>query len=575
MSCLSWERFPPELRLLLLKHIAGPDPDPHQGPRHCSEAEAARRGRAAGAKLHTYAWAPCAAVSREWQAFFERRTFASLALFNDDVEPFCAAVRRRPDRLAYVGRLRLTIDLPGYTCEECGTDENAATLKRNNMAFTGVLWRLLRGLAAWTGPVSQERGLRLELGVRSISDGQHMWQEYRILHPYGTIRCGQDYRRYFRETRHLRKHYADGVEADAINTGTKESKEDKGRKRCSNRHLRYWMRHGPPAAPIVQTLVVGRRFFRAMHPNTLHHLLHASFPGVQQVHLEPWRPLDAANFDTMERGYSRLLADLPPSLRCLNLFLESSLTLHRQFRGFDGEPVGLTALTFRRLRPQLGRQLAAGSNNLTVINVAFLCNADDFFAAAAGLPAATHTWPRLATIVLTAPTLAPSSSPDAIVRLLRRAAAVAARMPQLREVELWYVCCQNACTFSVTLAPLTPGGALAGISRGAAPEAHLTLRSTWPLQAVLTNRVVGAWRTVTREWVRRTWPSADECRLDDCLVVTVETLQVSSSAMERGMDARMLVLTGSTLASKYMFRQSCEDMQMERTGNWRSLFAVV
>ncbi|CAK7224053.1 hypothetical protein SEUCBS140593_005441 [Sporothrix eucalyptigena] len=459
MSCFYWERFPPELRLLLLEQVAGPDPDPNRGPRHGSGTETEET------EAHTYAWAPYAAVSREWQAFFERRTFASLALFNDDVEPFCAAVERRPDRLAYVGRLRLTINLPTYTCEACGTNENAATLKRNNVVFTGVLWRLLRGLAVWTGPMLQERGMQLELGVRSISDGQHMWQEYRILHPYGAISTLEEYRRHLWETRPQRAFCKYGwVKPEGLSSifpryrlppaafcrifGTRPlvldadgavevNTENTEKERVNNRHLRYRIRHNPPVAAIVQTLVVGRRFYRAIHPGTLHYLVHACFPGVQHVHLEPWRPLDAANFDAMERGYSRLLADLPPSLRRLNLFLESCRTLHRDIIGFDGSLVGPTALIRRRFRPHLGRQLAKGSNQLTVINVAFLCEAADFFAAAACLPAEMYTWPRLTTIVLTSATLAPTSSLTTITLLLRAAAAVAMRMPQLREVELW------------------------------------------------------------------------------------------------------------------------------------------
>ncbi|CAK7245196.1 MAG: hypothetical protein STHCBS139747_006768 [Sporothrix thermara] len=170
-------------------------------------------------KPHTYFWAPYAAVSREWQLTFERRTFASLALFNDDVESFCAAVTRYANRLEYVGRLRLTIDLPTYTCDDCGTDEDAATIERNN------------------------------IGV------------------------------------------ATGMEAAT----------------CSgNLALRYQTRRDPPVSAIVRKLVLGRRFYRAVHPDTLYHLLHICLPSVQEVHLEPWRPLDAVSFDIMERGYPML-----------------------------------------------------------------------------------------------------------------------------------------------------------------------------------------------------------------------------------------------------------------------------
>ena len=525
-------------------------------------------------------------------------------------------------------RLRLTINLPEYTCEVCGTEEDAETQKRNDVIFTAVLLQLLHGLAACTVPVSsssssssssaaaaeaRNQDMQLELGVRSVSDGQHAWQEYRIVHPYGTISSRHEYWRNFFRTMQLRRNCRYGWEeregregregqdgilpvypriglpaaiyhrifgarplalnADgAVEVEAKDTKETKeGRSSCSRRR-RYRMRHNPPVAAIVKTLVVGRRFYRAIHPATLHRLLHDCLPGVRTVHLEPWRPLQKANFDTLERGYSRLLATLPPSLRCLNVFLESDRNLHDPRRDFDGTLFGPNALVHRRASPYLGRRLAEGSNGLALINVAFLCDAGDFFAAASSLSAATHAWPRLATIVLTAAELAPTSSLDVMSLLLRTAAAVAARMPQLREVELWNVCKYDACSFSLTLAPLaaansrdTPGETPEKTQK---PEAHLTLRSTWPLQSLLTHRVVDAWRAVAREWVRRTWPAAGESHLEDCLVVTYETIQLPKYPLMVGMDGRMLVLNGGTLAGKYMFWQSRQGMEMERFHHW-------
>lgn len=123
MTMVSWDSLPAELRLTILEYVAGANPNHAQlGPRESSAR-------------HTYDWAPYAAVSRDWQVFFERRTFAAIALFNDDVQPFCDAVGRCAHRLAYVARLRLTIDLPEYTCDESETDEDAATVKRYVFLF--------------------------------------------------------------------------------------------------------------------------------------------------------------------------------------------------------------------------------------------------------------------------------------------------------------------------------------------------------------------------------------------------------------------------------------------------------
>ncbi|EPE04830.1 hypothetical protein F503_06379 [Ophiostoma piceae UAMH 11346] len=104
-------------------------------------------------------WTSYAAVSREWQVFSERRTVAVIGLFNDDVKPFFDTAWRGTDRLAYVGRLRLTIDLPEYTCSKREADKDVAPVERGMMFLEGTF--------------NCADGIQLELGVRSISDGQN------------------------------------------------------------------------------------------------------------------------------------------------------------------------------------------------------------------------------------------------------------------------------------------------------------------------------------------------------------------------------------------------------------------
>ncbi|CAK7227309.1 hypothetical protein SBRCBS47491_006525 [Sporothrix bragantina] len=86
------------------------------------------------------------------------------------------------------------------------------------------------------------------------------------------------------------------------------------------------------------------------------------------------------------------------------------------------------------------RLLAESSrkSHLEAINVAYLVEAGDVFAAAASLSSTTKMWPRLRTLVLTSSTLIPTSSDAAIEVLLLAAAAVTSWMPQLRQLELWY-----------------------------------------------------------------------------------------------------------------------------------------
>lgn len=188
------------------------------------------------------------------------------------------------------------------------------------------------------GTFNSAVGIQLELGVRSISDTQHSFLDYRLQNPYGNICHYKEYHQYLRDVklqRDSRKHgWLRGIrmrlpppaairrvlgarllelDADVLG-GETETETERGE--------RYLMRHEPPAAAIVQKLVLGRRFYRVVHPATLSHMLRVCFQRVRYVHLEPWRPVDAANLGAMERGYCTLLANLPPSLLHLSIFLE-------------------------------------------------------------------------------------------------------------------------------------------------------------------------------------------------------------------------------------------------------------
>ncbi|EFX06183.1 hypothetical protein CMQ_6504 [Grosmannia clavigera kw1407] len=550
ITMASWDSLPAELRLTILEYVAGANPNfTDAGPRESSAR-------------HTYYCAPYATVSRDWQVFFERRTFAAIALFNDDVQPFCDAVGRCVDRLEYIGRLRLTIDLPEYSCGECETDEDAATVKRH-VDFTRYLWLLLRSLAAWKIPGQEERqllkrsdkmfalgsfnsavGIQLELGVRSISDSQHAFRDYRIYNPYGNVhRTREDFHRYYRDVsaqqdsathgwlRGVRKLLPPPVairrvlgarllELDADGLGGETRTE-------TERSKRYLVRHELPAAAIVTKLVFSRQFYRAVHPATLSYLLRICFPQIMYLHLEPWRPVDAANLGAMERGYCTVLANLPPSLIGLSIFLETNYIIHHRDK-YAVHP-GAT-LTDRRPSPQVGRQLAEGSGSLVVISVAFLAEADDFFAAVARMPA--KTWPRLKTIVLTSSTLTPASSPADVEQLLLAAAAAAVRMPRLRQVELWFARGPHACAFTVT-------------------GARLRLRATWNVTRALTADVVRAWRAVCQNKTHRH------------LHVTTELWACPNS--QTNMDARMLVLNGDALVRLMIQKESLLDMCMPGT----------
>ena len=404
------------------------------------------------------------------------------------------------------------------------------------------------------GSLNSAVGIQLELGVRSISDAQNTFRDYRLLHPFAVV-CRDDL---FQHVRNMRRRDgpANGwvlgvrplpvspaavrrilgarlLELDANGlsgeTGTKAGTETGTEKRSE----RYLIRHEPPLAAIVRKLVLSRRFYRAVHPGTLSHLLGVCFPRVQSLHLEPWRPVDAANLGAMERGYCTLLANLPPSVLHLNIFLESNYTIHGHSNGgFRPD----AALTNCRPNPRPGRQLAQSSGNCVVINVAFLAEADDFFAAAVRLSG--KTWPQLRTIILTSSTLTPASSPAEIEQLLLHAAAAVVRMPQLRQVELWFTRGPHACAFRVD-----------GVS--------LLLKASWDVKSALTADVVCAWRALSQKWGYRSFKAS---------FYLLKSLHVRYC-----MDARLDMFRSTSIVSSYMFKQSLEEMRGERASLWEKL----
>ncbi|KAI7770966.1 hypothetical protein LZL87_004753 [Fusarium oxysporum] len=108
-----------------------------------------------------------ATVSREWQDFFERRTFKDLALTNSDLYAFAKAVKSDVSRLGYIRTLRLRINLMPYSFRLRGKPESATNATHNNQIFTHAMAVLLKTLASWSG---DHGGLELELDVRSPSD---------------------------------------------------------------------------------------------------------------------------------------------------------------------------------------------------------------------------------------------------------------------------------------------------------------------------------------------------------------------------------------------------------------------
>lgn len=184
----SWATLPVEVRQMILSLVALP--------------VSRRRYDGPGSpKL-----AQLATVCREWQAFFETRTFRRLVLHPDSLAEFEAIIRRHDASLGYIRKLWLRIRLSKYDCPNCVEPEDEATQHRyvgcpylqlqillrsmlinlcsNNVIFTTCMMSLLGTLKLWDPARHGAPGLALMLSASSPSDTEHRFSRCEIKDGY-------------------------------------------------------------------------------------------------------------------------------------------------------------------------------------------------------------------------------------------------------------------------------------------------------------------------------------------------------------------------------------------------------
>lgn len=151
-----WHDLPPEIRVMVLEMVSLP------GNNHGDRSA-------------------YAAVSREWQTFFEKENFQRLVLHQSCLPDFDRIVRRHRRRILRYVWLRVT--LPQYDCRSCQLYESKSEATNNNQIFTNAIWELLKVLGSWKkkGPFGlADGGPVLELSAHSPSDSEHYFRDYRL-----------------------------------------------------------------------------------------------------------------------------------------------------------------------------------------------------------------------------------------------------------------------------------------------------------------------------------------------------------------------------------------------------------
>lgn len=120
-----------------------------------------------------------AAVSKEWQGFFEKTLYRHWTLTQSCLGAFGEIVHRQR---CLVEHIHLCIELEAYTCPDC-SDFGSIPLKRNNIIAKAAINWLFLILSTWRRHQDVlPGGLVLELSIYSPSDSLHAFKGDMYLH---------------------------------------------------------------------------------------------------------------------------------------------------------------------------------------------------------------------------------------------------------------------------------------------------------------------------------------------------------------------------------------------------------
>ncbi|KAL7932207.1 hypothetical protein V8C35DRAFT_96961 [Trichoderma chlorosporum] len=326
-----------------------------------------------------------AAVSKEWQLYFETFNFRRLVLGQSCIPEFGRIVRQHRRRI--LKHVWLRVELAQYLCPACDWPERPFEIVENNQTFTAALYQLFEILNTWKKSgqhgVSAE-GLVLELSAYSPSDSEH----------YFNYPLGKD--------NYPHKYDENSIVDDAIKFGTSEdfpleptsedfplepTSDDTPSHRTSDTpylpstqgarrlfgsliKLDYKKVDVPkasrklPRISVVKKLLYRRRYPRGFHPDTLLTIFE-SLHGLESMALEPL----ILNYPRPDKNVQR----------AFDVFLRKVGSLRHLSIYGDHIGIGVHELDSYNIMPSLGWTLADESHSFERLSIAFLADAKDFF----------------------------------------------------------------------------------------------------------------------------------------------------------------------------------------------------
>lgn len=227
-----------------------------------------------------------ATVSRGWQATVERHNFARIRLTPSRLAHFGSMTRRNRALVRYIW-VSLELEVFEYYC----CDFPNGFLTRDTVVAAAALQDLFCVLGAW-----EPRGdLLLDISVHSPRDQEHWFEELTFLPDIptagecGRALCGTVEARRARILDDARHPWMFGFPPRIVISETFRRVMSRGPFESDLDQMLWWERL--PRAPAVTGLLLRQQNRRQWDPLVVEQMI-ARFPGLQEVHYEPWREWD-------------------------------------------------------------------------------------------------------------------------------------------------------------------------------------------------------------------------------------------------------------------------------------------
>uniref|UniRef100_L2G735 DUF6546 domain-containing protein n=1 Tax=Colletotrichum fructicola (strain Nara gc5) TaxID=1213859 RepID=L2G735_COLFN len=316
----------------------------------------------------------------------------------------------------------LEIMLGKYSCLVCGRPESDLEIDNNNLRFTIALQQLFLALKDWNDDISCYYRISLEIRAGSQSDFYHSFPDV-------------EHDAHYLRNDHIQQ--AAGMMTTVMTNPAAAMylfENPNGEKERVIGNLLHFKNIDLklPTLPFIHQLVVNRSTTRSFTAKTIKKLM-KHLTGLERVVYEP---MQAVGKDVKQRqkANTALLQKLPSSIESLSLYEARSEYLEMQQMGVS------TPQEVRWAPPAVAASLRC--RNLQELSLSNAVDAEDFFTRALEDPAVKDTsgdaaWPNLRRVALSTRYERRGDSKVSPYQLLRDAASVALRMPNLETMEIW------------------------------------------------------------------------------------------------------------------------------------------